>query len=141
MVYTSILPPWTNQKYDTCCISYLWTSYLTRIVKSRITLNVIVFAPYVLEKLFWCFFFYRICKLIYSLEDNKLCFVIPFTVYQSLTFQFHVWNHRGKIYLQNQPKLIKITKYYPGSVLATGSPWQQLISVPLPVVFCPVQTY
>lgn len=28
-------------------------------------------------------FFYRICKLIYSLEDNKLCFVIPFTVYQS----------------------------------------------------------
>lgn len=86
-------------------------------------------------------FFYRICKLIYILEDNKLCFVIPFTVYQSLTFQFHVWNHRGKIYLQNQPKLIKITKYYPGSVLATGSPWQQLISVPLPVVFCPVQTY
>lgn len=105
------------------------------------SLNVIVFAPYVLEKLFWFCFFYRICKLIYSLEDNKLCFVIPFTVYQSLTFQFHVWNHRGKIYLQNQPKLIKITKYYPGSVLATGSPWQQLISVPLPVVFCPVQTY
>lgn len=140
MVYTSILPPWTNQKYDTYCISYLWTSYLTRTVKSRITLNVIVFAPYVLEKSFWIFF-YRICKLIYSLEDNKLCFVIPFTVYQSLTFQFHVWNHRGKIYLQNQPKLIKITKYYPGSVLATGSPWQQLISVPLPVVFCPVQTY
>lgn len=105
------------------------------------SLNVIVFAPYVLEISFWIFFFYRICKLIYSLEDNKLCFVIPFTVYQSLTFQFHVWNHRGKIYLQNQPKLIKITKYYPGSVLATGSPWQQLISVPLPVVFCPVQTY
>lgn len=62
------------------------TSYLTRTVKSRITLNAIVFAPYVLEKSFWIFFFYRICKLIYSLEDNKLCFVIPFTVYQSLTF-------------------------------------------------------
>lgn len=50
-------------------------------------INVIVFAPYVLYKSFWGLFFYRNCKLIYSLKDNKLCFVLPFTtIYQSLAF-------------------------------------------------------